>query len=254
MEPVPKTKIPVKMHGQPIESYGYIYSQSAPLGGRKFCKENSMPGSLCSKLVLTVLFAALAVPAFSQVAPSATGGTGLTMAVGAGVSDYKMDYGPAHEWGGTLWLDASRNHVPSYLRGLGVEIEARDLSRDRGPYLPNDFRTDTLGGGLKYSWRHFHRVRPYVKFLVSYGSLDITKTGYHFTWVDLAPGGGIDYRAFGSVWFRADYEYQDWPNIFGHGYDLDPQGVTLGALYEFGNHRSSRPWKIEELTRVGKSQ
>jgi opacity protein-like surface antigen len=57
----------------------------------------------------------------------------------------------------------------------------------------------------------------------------------------LAPGGGIDYRAFGNVWLRADYEYQDWPNIFGKGYDLDPQGVTVGAMYEFGNHRSSRP-------------
>jgi opacity protein-like surface antigen len=159
------------------------------------------------------------------------------MAAGAGVSDYKMDYGAGHEWGGTLWFDASPGGLPSFLQGLGVEIEARDLSLHRGPNLPNDMRTDTLGGGLKYSLRHFHRVRPYVKFLASYGSLDLYKNSYHFTWVDWAPGGGIDYRPFGHVWLRADYEYQDWNNIFQHGYDLDPQGFTVGAVYEFDHHR-----------------
>jgi opacity protein-like surface antigen len=176
------------------------------------------------------------------------------MAVGAGVSDYKMDFGPGHEWGGTLWFDANLSHAPSFLDGLGIEIEARDLSLHRGPFLPNDFRTDTLGGGLKYSWRHFHNFRPYVKFLGSYGSLDIYKNGYHFTWVEWAPGGGIEYRAFGNLWLRADYEYQDWNNIFQNGYDLDPQGFTVGAQYEFGHRNTPRALKIQELQRVGKSQ
>jgi opacity protein-like surface antigen len=198
-----------------------------------------MSRHLCSKLVLAVLFAALAVPTSSQVAPAATGGTGtgLAIAVGAGVSDYKMDFGPGHEWGGTLWFDANLNSLPSYLQGLGVEIEARDLSLDRGPLLPNNFRTDTLSGGFKYSWRHFHNVRPYIKLLGSYGSLDVTKTGYHFTWVEWAPGGGVEYRPFGRLWLRADYEYQVWPNIFANGYDFDPQGFTVGAVCEFHSHQ-----------------
>jgi hypothetical protein len=159
------------------------------------------------------------------------------MSAGAGVSDYKMDFGPGHEWGGTLWYDANLHGVSPLLEGLGIEIEARDLSLHRGPLLPNDFRTDTLGGGLTYTYRHFQNFRPYVKFLGSYGSLDISKHGYHFTWVDWAPGGGVEYRPFGHVWLRADYEYQDWNNIFQNGWDLDPQGFTVGAMYEFNNHR-----------------
>jgi hypothetical protein len=152
-----------------------------------------------------------------------------------------MDFGAGHEWGGTLWFDANLNHVPAYLRGLGIEVEARDLSLNRGPLLPSGFRTDTLGGGLKYSIRHFHNFRPYVKFLGSYASLDIRKpNGYHFTWVEWAPGGGIEYRPFGHLWLRADYEYQDWNNVFGYGWDLNPQGVTAGAQYEFGHRGAPR--------------
>ena len=196
-----------------------------------------MSRHLCSKLVLAVLFAALAVPTSSQVAPAAKGGTGVTMAAGAGVSDYKMDFGPGHEWGGTLWFYANLNGGPPLLRGLGVEFEARDLSVHRSPALPNDFRTDTLGGGLTYTYRHFHNFRPYMKFLGSYGSLDVKKTSSHFTWVEWAPGGGIEYRPFGRVWLRADYEYQDWPNIFANGYDFDPQGFTVGAVCEFHSHQ-----------------
>jgi hypothetical protein len=163
----------------------------------------------------------------------------MTFAVGGGVSAYKMDFGPGHELGGTLWLDGNLNLGPSYLQGLGIEVEARDLSLDRSPRLPNNMRTDTLGGGFKYSVKHFHNFRPYAKFLASYGSLDVYKPGYHWTWLVLSPGGGIDYRPFGGpIWVRADYEYQDWPDVFRHGWNLDPQGFTVGALYEFGHHRS----------------
>jgi hypothetical protein len=183
-----------------------------------------------------LLFAALAIPAFSQVAPAATGGGGLTLAAGGGVSLYSMDYGNGHDWGGTLWLDANPNWGPSFLQGLGAEVEARDLSfYPESKYLPKGFRTDTLGGGPIYTWRHFQKIRPYVKGVISYGNLDICKGCYHFDWTVFAPGGGVEYRPFGRVWVRADYEYQAWFNIFGKGYDLDPNGFTVGAVYDFGH-------------------
>jgi len=196
-----------------------------------------MFGHLFPKLTLAVLSLALAGPVSAQVTPAATDGGGLSIEAGAGFSGYKMDYGGGnqHEFGGTLWLDANPNLGPSFLQGLGIEIEARDLSLDRSPGLPNDMRTDTLGGGLKYTWRHYRNIRPYAKLLASYGSLDLYKNGYHFNWTDWAPGGGIEYRPFGRVWVRADYEYQAWFNILGPGYHLDPQGFTLGALYDFGH-------------------
>ena len=52
----------------------------------------------------------------------------------------------------------------------------------------------------------------------------------------LAPGGGVDYRVGGGVSLRADYEYQFWRHIFGPR-DLNPNGITIGATYDFGVHR-----------------
>jgi opacity protein-like surface antigen len=146
-----------------------------------------------------------------------------------------MDFFPyGREWGGTLWVDGDLNLGPRFLQGLGVEAEARDLSLDRSASLPNDFRTDTLGGGPMYTW-HFHRLRPYVKGIISYGSLDVYKHSYHFTWTEYAPGGGVEYRTFGNVFVRADYEYQAWFKVFGKNYTLDPNGWTFGAVYQFGH-------------------
>ena len=196
-----------------------------------------MSSKSCTKLALTILFAALAVPSPAQVAPSATAGGGWTIAAGGGPSYFHMNYGDGEEWGGTLWVDVNINKGPSFLRGLGGEMEARDLSIDRAPTLPDDMRTDTLGGGPIYTWRHFPRFRPYAKVLVSYGSLDISKHNYHYTWILYSPGAGIEYRPFGNVWLRADYEYQVWPQLFTPKWSYNPDGVTVGAMYEFGHHR-----------------
>jgi hypothetical protein len=197
-----------------------------------------MSSQLHSKLtpVLLLLFAALALPASSQVAPAASSGGAMTFAAGAGFSGYKMYFGNAFEYGGTLWLDANFNARTPILHGLGIEMEARDISLNH-PANYNDLRTDTLGGGLTYTVRRYRNFRPYAKFIASYGSLDLRKTSYHFTWVEYAPGGGVEYRPFkGPIWLRGDYEYQVWPSILGPKWDYDPQGFTVGAMYEFGHH------------------
>jgi hypothetical protein len=202
---------------------------------------------MLSKLTLAVFFFTSAIHAFSQVVPAAEESGHLTLDAGAGLSYYYMDYGPGHELGGTLWVDATPHIGPHFLQGLGAELEARDLSLDPEKPLSSRFRTDTAGGGPIYTVQHFRNFKPFVKFIVSYGSIDYSyrsrltpnvKYG-HLTWGLNAPGGGLDYRVHNNFWVRADYEYQSWINLFDNHKDLNPDGFTFGAVYEL-NLRHSR--------------
>jgi opacity protein-like surface antigen len=58
-------------------------------------------------------------------------------------------------------------------------------------------------------------------------------------WMAYALGGGMDVCLRKSVWLRADYEYQYWRTGWFNAYEfLNPQGVTLGIVYDF-RHRSA---------------
>lgn len=172
----------------------------------------------------------------SQVVPQANAGSGLAIKLGAGVSSFDVDWGHGRMLGGTLWADWHPKQISGKLYGLGIEAEARDISFNRSPSQVN-FRQDTAGGGVIYNWPHYRKFRPYGKFLVSFGSMDFKiRTPYsHDTRVVFAPGVGFDYRMWGPIWFRADYEYQFWETLLGH--TPDPQGFTLGAAYAFGSRR-----------------
>jgi opacity protein-like surface antigen len=152
-------------------------------------------------------------------------------------------------YGGAFWIDYYPG-MPSILHGLGVEVEARDISFDRHEVptqqYPNwsgqaNTREDTAGGGAIYTWRHFRNFHPYGKFLISYGSVDFitglthaTSTYTHDTRTVMAPGLGIEYRIFRPLWARADYEYQDWLGKL-LGTTLNPQGFTVGVAYDFSH-------------------
>jgi opacity protein-like surface antigen len=189
-------------------------------------------------LSLAFLFAGAASSAFAQSVPSATEAK-LQLAVGAGFSGFNPDYGHGHLLGGTMWVDYTLNRIPEVLRGIGLEVEARDLNYGRSSTQPSILRQDVAGGGVIYSWRHFRDVRPYGKFLMGFGNADDRETvsrRYHDSRTVTSEGGGVEFRASRRVWVRVDYEYQFWPDFFKAAKPygkLNPQGFTAGVLYHF---------------------
>jgi opacity protein-like surface antigen len=190
------------------------------------------------KVLLATLYLTTGFFAFPQTGPSATEG-GVPLAVGGGVSYWDVDWGHSRMEGGTLWADYYPNRVPSILRGIGLEAEARDVSFNRGD-KPSNFRHDTAGGGVIYAWRHYPNFYPYGKFVMGLASIDFQipqiPTYTHDTRTFMAPGLGLEYRVYRHVWARADYEYQFWEKFAGN--TPNPQGFTVGAMYDF--RRSNR--------------
>jgi Outer membrane protein beta-barrel domain len=189
--------------------------------------------------IFAVSLFTLVHPAFSQTAPAAYSGHQLPFSVGAGVSNIDVDWGKSRMYGGTLWIEYFPPHLPHLIDGLSVDVEARDINYDRPRTVPSNFRQDTAGGGPMYTWRRFPNFQIYGKGPVEFGSFDFTLTGaphyHHETRTVFAPGGGILAHAYKHVWVRADYEYQFWPDLLPHDgpRTADPQGFTLGAVYDF---------------------
>jgi len=183
------------------------------------------------KLVLvTACLIAAAYPANSQTAPDATqNGFPFQLIVGAGFSDFYTDWNGRSD-GTTVWADLNVNRGPEFLRGLGLELEGRDLNYGRTGVEPN-LRLVTAEGGLIYTIRHYRNLHPYGKFLAGVGRIDfghLTPTYSHDSRSVIAPGGGVEYRAWRNIWVRSDYEYQFWPDFFSH-HALNPNGFTVGA-------------------------
>jgi hypothetical protein len=201
---------------------------------------------------LAALFVCAASSLLAQSAPAATQGN-IPLSVGVGLSGYNPYIYHGHMLGGTLWIDYTLPHMPHILQGIGLEAEARDLNYFRSGDLPAGVREDTAEGGVIYSWPRYRYFRPYAKFMAGYGNADEETINYTPVthWTDsrtiTVMGGGFEYRVFRSVWVRADYEYQIWPDFFKYGINakgvippaglLDPQGFTVGAMYHFSHPR-----------------
>jgi opacity protein-like surface antigen len=190
--------------------------------------------------ILALFFMGAALRARAQVTYSAEEGK-LPFTVGAGVSDFSDDWGNQNprQVGITMWVDWRLPNMPSRLQGLGIEFEGRDINYSTPSYLPGH-RMDTALGGAVYQWRHKSRIRPFGKYLMGIGSIDFPNgTNYtHDTRTVFQPGGGADVRFWNSFSVRGEYDYQFWHAIFGPN-DLNPNGFTIGAVYDFGL-RSSR--------------
>lgn len=183
--------------------------------------------------------------AAAQVTRSAEEGS-LPLRVGAGVSSYYTEiWDRTRLTGPTLWGDWTFRHVPSAFRGLGVELEGRELAW--GQPAGSNWSMATLGGGPVYSYKRLSILQPYAKYLLDFGmqwniaNRYLPKWYQSDKWMTEALGGGLDVHAKGRIWVRVDYEYQfwkvDWFNSVDH---LTPQGFTLGAAYDLSAHHRAR--------------
>ena len=186
-------------------------------------------------LAATVLNAAIST--IAQVAPDART-VDMPLTMGVGYSNFYTDW-TGRIAGPDLWIDWNFYQGPSYLRGFGIEAEARDLNYQRNGGVPN-LRMDTAGGGVTYAWRHFHNFDPYVKYLIGYGSIDFTLPSApnykHDSRTVYAPAGGVDYRFHRNLLVSGNYEYQFWPDLFNN-HALNPRGFTFGVAYDMGGPR-----------------
>jgi len=163
----------------------------------------------------------------------------IPITIGTGISSFNLDYGLGRRMEGiTAWLDWSPSIAPGFLRGVGLEIEGRDINFGRPSSLPR-MRQDTATGGVVYSFPYRHRVHPYGKYLVGVGSIDFPSrnTYTHDTRAISAPGAGVEVKVFQGIRVRGDYEYQFWPRLFGP-HTLNPNGFTISTAYDF--HHSAR--------------
>jgi hypothetical protein len=184
-------------------------------------------------LPVTLLLAALS-PAFSQVSPAARSGgvSTIPLVVGAGYSNFTMDWGPGHRSSGiTAWADLYP--FPGIVKDLGIEAEGR-TSQWGNPIA--HLREDTFQGGLIYSYSRFSKIRPYAKGLAGIGSMDfppfpVTPNYKHDTFTVNSISGGADFQAWQNLWLRADYQYQWWHSVFGGTFT--PNGITVGAHWDF---------------------
>jgi hypothetical protein len=193
--------------------------------------------------ILTVIFLFAAFSAAAQVSAPYQG-KGLPIKIGFGAAGFEPDWGHGRMYGGAIWMDWFPKNLPSFLNGLGIEAEARDISLDKhlepqaDPQHSGQANTkeDTAGGGVIYNLAQLHGFHPYVKFIASQGSVDfIASPNYsHDTRLVMAPGGGFECRIYRQVWARADYEYQRWTGTLLHNY-LTPSGYTVGITYDLSH-------------------
>jgi hypothetical protein len=195
--------------------------------------------------ILTVIFLFAVLPAFAQTLAPYQGRV-LPLTIGFGPSGFEPDWYHGRMYGGTVWVDWYPTQFPAKLSGLGLEIEARDISLDKhldeaqaDPQHSGQANTkeDTLGAGAIYNFRVTRNFHPYLKAIFSQGSIDFisnSPTYSHDTRLVSAGGVGFQYRIFRPIWARVDYEYQFWTGRLLGDY-LTPSGYTVGISYDFSH-------------------
>ena len=207
---------------------------------------------LLSTFTLAATFLAPASPLVSQAVYHAEKST-ADLSFGAGLSNFDPDFAQGlppgnviHEaWGqgrmtgGTVWADLGIPWRAQWLRGLGFEGEYRTIL-EGGSTGQSNIRESSLAGGATYTFRHWNVVRPYGKYLFGYGEVSFApepepnrnpysqdSRGMNIL------GAGAEVRCTRHIWVRAEYDYESWGELLGP--HLQPQGVTVGAMYHLGS-------------------
>ncbi len=163
---------------------------------------------LCTLLVHTWKSAA------AQVVPAAVG-PGAYVAVGAGLSGFQAVYGQQHLAGALIYADVH----PEWR--VGLEGEARFLRY----HSSEDVNESNYLGGVRVVILERHRMEPYIKFLAGMGRITLPFGYAHGSFLDYAPGAGLDIPINSHISLRAiDFEYQHWPQFpFG---SFSPYGIS----------------------------
>jgi len=203
-----------------------------------------------SGIALAATFLASARPLVSQAVDEAEQ-TKVGFSLGAGFSDFDPDvtqnplpddvlhegWGQGRMWGATVWADAGIPASAKWVRGFSIEAEYRTIFAG-GSAGQSQIRESHLAGGAAYTWRHWDRVNPYVKYLFGYGAVSFppepetngTTYSQDSRGINIV-GAGAEVRCTGHLWVRAEYEYESWGELLGP--HLQPQGFTVGAMYHF---------------------
>lgn len=152
-----------------------------------------------------------------QVGPAGRGGSQLV--AGGFFSAFSPDYGPNELYGVGLYADLN---VGAH---LSAEAEGRFLRFNQDL----DVHEDNYLIGPRYRF-HWHRMQPYVKFLLGNGQFNFPFSYAHGGYFMYAPGGGLDIPLrHHFIWRAVDYEYQHWSSF--QGSSLSPNGFSTGIAY-----------------------
>ena len=133
-------------------------------------------------------------------------GPGSFIAVGGGVSLFQLDYGQSKVGGTVSYADVN----PTWR--YGVEFEFRNLK-----YHTDEQVTES-------------------NYLVGMGKITLPFNYAHGSYLEYAPGGGIDWLVGDRMIVRViDFEYQIWPQ-FTYG-QLTPYGVSAGVSFRLNGMR-----------------
>lgn len=171
-------------------------------------------GGTCAFLLSSVVVLG-ASRVTAQAVPTATG-PASTLQVGAGLSDYHIDYGQRWLGGPFVWV----NYNP--LLHLGIEGEARFLryNQDLGVH------GSTYLAGPRFIL-HRGPTEPYLKVLAGAGRLAFPYAYAHGNYFVVAGGGGVDVRLGSRIKVRViDVTYQQWPQ-FSFG-TMSSYGASAG--------------------------
>jgi opacity protein-like surface antigen len=189
------------------------------------------------KLMFIGLLLAIAIPAFPQAKPAAEM-RNPQLLVGAGFTDFANGMNNDRTFSSAEWIDWKPNIGPSLVKSLGIEAEYRRYNYQE--FGSHQLTQSTFGGGPIYTIQRWPNIRPYGKFLVNYAQMNYWTPSKiaESSWITWAPGGGVEYRAWGNLWVREDYEYQFWKINIKKGDDhyLNPNGFTIGIAYDLGRH------------------
>jgi opacity protein-like surface antigen len=191
------------------------------------------------KLLVAIAVSFVSISCAAQVAPQAVWPR-LSASFGGGMDYMSGDWGheDINKWGPSAWASVYIWH------DLGIIAEGHSMIAG-GNQLASNYKYFTGGGGLIYTSGYWHRFQPFAKGEAGYASLTHPYNGtghFHDTSNIWTVGGGVEYRTWGQLWTRVEYDYDFFPDfhdvITNENHTLNPRGFIFGGTYHFGPSRS----------------